>query len=81
VALPPGSTFSLQLDLRAVEPRQGITALICEQALLYAYRCNRSALNATEPGTWQPQLTSIENFPHRSWRQRMRPVYFVFYNT
>ncbi len=80
VALPPGSEFSLQLDLRAAEPRQGITVLLCEQALLYAYRCNRSALNATEPGTWQPQQTSIENFPHRNWRQRMRPVYFVLYN-
>ncbi len=48
VALPPGAEFSLQLDLRAGEARQKITVLLCEQALLYAYRCNRSELNVDE---------------------------------
>ncbi len=81
VEIPPGTKFNLRLDLRAWEPRQRLTVLLCEQALLYSYRCQRSAVTVEDSETWQHHQTIIENFSHRSWRQRMRPVYLVFYNS
>jgi hypothetical protein len=53
VAINPGETYSLTLEMRSSDPAARLIALLCEKSVQYSFRCRSVSLHAEAPaGAW-----------------------------
>ena len=82
VAVEPGRTYRLQLDVRASSDSAALKLPVCEKAILYSYTCAWNTLKFTSSDSqWQRHEISFhtDRFgPPGSWLQR--PISLSMFN-
>lgn len=74
-----GRVYDLSIALRPQTANEMLTVSVCEQALLYAYRCVSQIIHPDKVQQWGNYQTTIRYFDHQNWFQAQRPVFVALY--
>ena len=74
-----GFEYELSITLRPETSQERLTILMCEQALLYAYRCVSQVVRPDKAQQWGGYRAKIKYLENQNWSQARRPVFLALY--
>ncbi len=74
-----GLEYELSVTLRPETSQERLTILMCEQALLYAYRCVSQVIRPDKVQQWGVYRAKIKYMEEQNWRKARRHIFLALY--